>query len=186
MRPVRLCFGNRPAKKPAHVGLNSNMKKHSLNIPANMHSNSKNPPRRTSASLTLFSVCLCLLLGACGDPIWLPRAHKIEVQQGNLLTEEQIESIEAGMSREEVAALIGVPVNQPAFQPDRWDYVFTRSPAGQTVAARRFSVFFDEGDRVANIEANFDRESGEIIMPKFWFSRPDRPKPVPAKSTAGA
>ena len=140
-----------------------------------------------SFPITLFTACLFLLLTACGDPIWLPRAHKIEVQQGNLLTREQVNSVQTGMSRQEVAALIGVPVNQPAFQPDRWDYVFTRAPAGQTVKARRFSVFFDEGDRVANIEANFDRESGEIILPKYWFSSPSRRKPVrTSDSNAGA
>lgn len=136
-----------------------------------------------STPLALLTSCLFLLLTACGDPIWLPRAHKIEVQQGNLLTQEQISSVQTGMSREEVAALIGAPVNQPAFQPDRWDYVFTRTPAGQTVKARRFSIFFDEGNRVANIEANFDRESGEIIMPRYWFSSPSRRKPVPAQNS---
>lgn len=144
---------------------------------------------KTTMSLTLLTACLALLLTACGNPIWLPRAHKIEVQQGNLLTQQQISSIETGMSREEVAALIGVPLNQPAFQPGRWDYVFTRSPAGLTVTARRFSVYFDESNKVANVEANFDKESGEIIMPKYWFSSPNRRKPVStenSESSAGA
>lgn len=102
-----------------------------------------------------------------------------------MLTRDQIKAVQAGMSREEVAALIGVPVNQPAFQPDRWDYVFTRTPAGKTVTARRFSVFFDMADKVDNIQANFDQESGEIIMPKYWFSSIDKRKPVADGASEG-
>lgn len=133
------------------------------------------PTRLIVAAAT---VAALLTLSGCGTPFWLPRAHKIEVQQGNLLTRDQIKAVKAGMLREEVAALIGVPVNQPAFQPERWDYVFTRAPAGKTVTARRFSVFFDKADKVENIQANFDQESGEIIMPKYWFSSIDERKPV--------
>ncbi len=140
--------------------------------------NFTNPASSIKHTLAAAVALSMLALGGCGTPFWLPRAHKIEVQQGNLLTRDQIKAVQSGMSREEVAALIGVPVNQPAFQPDRWDYVFTRTPAGKTVTARRFSVFFDDADKVENIQANFDQESGEIIMPKFWFSSVDRRKPV--------
>ena len=137
-----------------------------------------NPISSIKCALAATVALSMLLLSGCGTPFWLPRAHKIEVQQGNLLTREQINAVQSGMSREEVAALIGVPVNQPAFQPDRWDYVFTRTPAGKTVTARRFSVFFNEADKVESIQANFDQESGEIIMPRFWFSSVDKRKPI--------
>lgn len=122
-----------------------------------------------------------LLVSGCGDPFWLPRAHKIEVQQGNLLTQAQIESIKPGMARSEVSALIGVPVTESGFHPQRWDYVFTRGPAGAKVTGRRFSVFFNKADTVEKTEENFETESGEIVMPRYWFQSPDKTKPV-AKS----
>jgi len=125
---------------------------------------------------------LAVVLSGCGDPIWLPRAHKIEVQQGNILTAENIEAIQAGMSREEVASLVGVPLTISSFHSNRWDYPFTRGPAGTTIEAKRFSVFFDN-NVVINTAENFSEESGEFTVPQFWFQSPKRVK-VPAASVA--
>lgn len=111
-----------------------------------------------------------LFLSGCGDPFWLPPAHKIEIQQGNLLTEAQIQSIEVGMTRESVRALIGAPVSQPTFQGDRWDYAFTRGPVGSTIKARQFAVYFDN-DIVTRTQDNFDTETGERVVGKTWFQK---------------
>lgn len=116
-------------------------------------------------------------LSACGDPFWLPRAHQIDVQQGNLVTAEQVDSIETGMSREEVAGLIGVPVSTSAFHTNRWDYTYTRTPASHRSEAKRFTVFFNE-NVVSSTENNFSNESGVISQPRYWFQRPSK-KPAP-------
>jgi len=125
---------------------------------------------------------LTVMLSGCGDPIWLPRAHKIEVQQGNILTLENVEAIQAGMTREEVAGLVGVPLTVSSFHSNRWDYPFTRGPAGTTIEAKRFSVFFDNNVVINTVE-NFSDESGEFTVPQFWFQSPKRVK-VPAASIA--
>ena len=114
-------------------------------------------------------VLLPVLLGACGgDPFWLPRAHRIAIQQGNLLNEEQLERIEPGMPRAAVRGLIGSPVTETPFHDDRWDYLYTRGPAGAAIEARRVSVFFD-GDSVSRLESNRDEVSGEVrARPRWW------------------
>lgn len=139
---------------------------------------SQNTGPRLKVHFVVALVVVFSLLTGCGDPFWLPRAHKIEVQQGNLLSAAQISSVKTGMAQQEVAQLIGVPVTQSAFHPNRWDYMFTRGPAGKRVAARRFSVFFDSAGVVEKTEENFAEESGEIIMPKYWFQSPNKRKPV--------
>jgi len=128
------------------------------------------------------AITFTVLLSGCGDPFWLPRAHKIEVQQGNILTAEIVESIEAGMSREEVATLVGVPITVSSFHSNRWDYPFTRGPAGTTIAAKRFSIFF-ENDIVTETAENFSNETGEYTVPQFWFQSPKRVK-VPSASVS--
>ena len=137
---------------------------------------------RTACGQSLIRVVFLIVLipftaviSGCGDPFWLPRAHKIEVQQGNILTADSIEAVQAGMSREEVAGLLGVPVILSAFHNDRWDYPFTRGPAGTDIAAKRFSVFF-ENDIVTETAENFSAESGEYTVPQFWFQSPRRVK----------
>ena len=82
------------------------------------------------------------MASGCGDPFWLPRAHKIDVQQGNLITLRQVEAVKTGMSRDEVASLLGVPIATSAFHTNRWDYAFTRSPAGHLVEGKAFYRIF--------------------------------------------
>jgi len=55
----------------------------------------------------IFALALCflasVLMSACGgDPFWLPRAHKITIQQGNLISQTQLERVTVGMNRDEV------------------------------------------------------------------------------------
>ncbi len=116
-------------------------------------------------------VLMLILLSACaGDPFWLPRAHKISVQQGNLLNEQQLSQVTVGMDREKVRELIGTPVVNMPFQQDRWDYLFTRGPAGSAVKARRVSIFFKD-NAVAQIESNKDLESGELPEKRYFWER---------------
>lgn len=95
-------------------------------------------------------LCSCLLLGACGS-WWLPRAHKIDIQQGNVLSDVAVASISEGMSRAEVVTLLGRPVAQNPGNPARWDYIYSLNKAGDKPNAKRLTVFF-ESDRIVQIE----------------------------------
>ncbi|MFK7996576.1 MAG: outer membrane protein assembly factor BamE [Granulosicoccus sp.] len=127
-------------------------------------------------------VVLCaLLLGllsACGgDPFWLPRAHKITIQQGNLLNQRQLERVTVGMDRELVRNLIGTPVINSAFQNERWDYVYTRGPAGNAIVARRVSIIFED-NKVARIDDNQDLETGELAPKRYFWEKRDGDGPI--------
>ena len=117
------------------------------------------------------SLLFVLMLSACGgDPFWLPRAHKITIQQGNLINEQQLERVEIGMNRDLVRNLIGTPVVDSPFKENRWDYLYTQGPAGERIKARRVSISFAE-NIVTGIENNKDVESGVRPERRYWWER---------------
>ncbi|MBF0470433.1 MAG: outer membrane protein assembly factor BamE [Gammaproteobacteria bacterium] len=67
---------------------------------------------------------LLFALGGC--------AHKIEVQQGNVVTQEQLQQLQQGMSKDEVITVFGSPLLQDPFHPNRWDYQFSLAHGGKS------------------------------------------------------
>ncbi len=72
------------------------------------------------------------------------------VQQGNLLTPKTVNRLKIGMSKQEVAILLGTSLLSPLFNDDRWDYAYTRRVAAASNSIRRVSIYFAH-DRVIKI-----------------------------------
>jgi len=80
--------------------------------------------------------------------------HRIEIQQGNFISQEMVGQLKTGMTREQVRFAMGTPLVADLFHGDRWDYVFVRQRANsREVEHRRISVFFEQ-DRLARIEGD--------------------------------
>lgn len=93
--------------------------------------------------LILFAITVSL--GACS-------IYKLDVQQGNLFEDELVSQLRTGMDKQQVVYLLGTPLLQDPFHPDRWDYVYAlRDGDGEVVERRRLTLHFS-GDRLARIE----------------------------------
>jgi outer membrane protein assembly factor BamE len=58
-------------------------------------------------------------------------AYKIDIQQGNVLTQEMVAQLKPGQTREQVRFILGTPLLADIFHQQRWDYVY-RYHNGQT------------------------------------------------------
>jgi len=51
--------------------------------------------------------------------------HRLDIQQGNVFTEETLHKLSVGMEQNKVRLIAGTPLIQDPFSKDRWDYVYT-------------------------------------------------------------
>ena len=84
----------------------------------------------------------------------LPRLHRVTVQQGNVITQEMVDQLSPGMTREQVAFVMGEPVLRNPFNADRWDYVYSLHVPGTPTAVIRMSLFFN-GDVLSHLYGDF-------------------------------
>ena len=75
----------------------------------------------------------------------IPRVHKVTVQQGNVITQEMIDRLKPGMTKEQVAFVMGEPVVRNAFNQDRWDYIYSVEVRGRFAESRRVTLHFEDG-----------------------------------------
>ncbi len=86
---------------------------------------------------------LLLLLSACAN-------YKLEVQQGNLVTQTAVSKLQRGMTKEQVQALLGTPLMKDNFNGNRWDYVFYQNKPESERKAQNITLIF-EGDLLVNV-----------------------------------
>jgi outer membrane protein assembly factor BamE len=101
----------------------------------------------------LLTLCAAYsLLAACSAF----NAYKIDIQQGNVLTQEMVAQLKPGQTREQVRFILGTPLLADIFHQQRWDYAYSyRNGRTGVVEARYFSVFF-------NSENRLERASGDV------------------------
>ena len=100
------------------------------------------------------ALSLAVFLGGCGIPTMLGIApYKIEVQQGNFLSQDMVSQLKEGMSKEQVRQILGTPLLTDIFHGERWDYIYSRQAVDGKREKRRLAVFFEDG-KLARIDGD--------------------------------
>lgn len=110
-------------------------------------------PHPRFVPLTLVAVMLLGALGAgCANPL---RPYRMEIQQGNNVTQDMVSQLKVGMTKDQVRFALGTPLINDIFHQDRWDYIYTRrrSQARET-EQRGLTVFFDQNGRLVRVDGD--------------------------------
>ena len=78
--------------------------------------------------------------------------YRIDIQQGNLVDQEDIDQVEVGMSRSAVQFLLGTPMVADSFHQERWDYPYYLKRGRSRDIERRWFIVYFEGDQVVRLE----------------------------------
>ena len=110
--------------------------------------------------------------------------YRPNIQQGNLLEVEDVEKVEAGMTRSQVRYLLGTPMLADPFDPQRWDYIYTFRRGRESKIDRSHFVVHFEGDKVSKVE-KLDLPDGATDpgrKKKQADAEPREPPPLPSIS----
>jgi len=116
-----------------------------------------------------------LFVAACqgGIPtLPLLSPYRIDIQQGNVVTQDMVSKLQAGMTRGQVRFVLGTPLVTDVFHPDRWDYIYRNEKAGKLIEQRRIVVVFSE-DKLLRVD-------GDVVPAAAAATKP-APATAPAK-----
>src|SRR5437762_12257400 len=86
---------------------------------------------RLSCAYTALFTSALAALSACGSVPRIPGVtpYKMEIQQGNYISQEMVSQLKPGMAKEQVRVVLGTPLLTDIFHGNRWDYMYWREDA---------------------------------------------------------
>lgn len=107
---------------------------------------------------TVFALALAAaVLSGCGF------IYKQDIQQGNVLEQDQVDMLVPGMTRRQVALILGTPAINDPFHRERWDYVSAFKDGGSDVEIRRQLTLIFEGNQLARIEGDIKPTGAQLL-----------------------
>jgi outer membrane protein assembly factor BamE len=157
--------------------------KHETKLPMSYFSSSYSSPNTLRAQLlsrsamtvkTLLVVGLCALLGACS----FPGVYRIDIPQGNIITQEMVDQLRPGLSKRQVTFILGTPLLRDTFDQDRWDYIYGYQPGGGVRSQERITIFF-ENDQLVRFAGDFTQTPENNQFPTTASTTSTKPSAAP-------
>lgn len=90
-----------------------------------------------------FILLFALLLGGC--------LYKMDIHQGNVIDQEQIDELQTGMSKLQVIDILGTPQLVDPFHTERWDYYSMSNVNNRKTKTERLLTLKFDGDSLVEI-----------------------------------
>ncbi len=143
--------------------------------------------------------------------IGLPRVHKIDIPQGNVIEQDQINQLRPGMNKQQVRFVMGTPMLDDSFHANRWDYLYRFKPGYGEIINKQATLYFNDAGQLVNIQGTYrpgekaekvhntteivvvpleDYEDGSLIDKSYWqrivdfFSWTDEHRGIPTDGDA--
>jgi len=100
--------------------------------------------------------------------------YRIDVRQGNFVTQEMVSQLRPGMTPDQVRFVLGTPLVTDVFHADRWDYIYRFKPGKGDVVQRVMTVYFKNG--------RLDRVAGDVVAAEPQATPQPQPDNAPAAS----
>jgi outer membrane protein assembly factor BamE len=178
--PCRISFLSTPLSKPSSMPLLPTIPRTQTSLASTAH---RCVTARLARKAWLMVVSSCLLLGGCGsvNSFSFPGVYRIDIPQGNIITQELVDQLRPGLSKRQVTFILGTPLIRDTFDQDRWDYVYSFQPGGGERVQEKLTVYF-ENDQLVRLGGDFQQTAEKAQFPTTSTSAaPAQPAaPTPA------
>jgi outer membrane protein assembly factor BamE len=108
---------------------------------------------------------------------WLPYisqfgVYKIDINQGNFISQDMVDKLKEGQTRQQVRLVLGTPLITSVFRENRWDYLYEYQKNGRVQTHRQFTVYFTgdvlarwEGDEMPKSVQELNRTAATRALP---------------------
>ncbi len=100
----------------------------------------------------LISFIAVILLAGCSE---FPGVYKIDIPQGNIVTQEMVDKLRPGMSESQVRYVMGTPLITDSFNKNRWDYLYRMKQGDGTISQESITLQFDEQGKLMGLSGDF-------------------------------
>jgi outer membrane protein assembly factor BamE len=111
------------------------------------------PWTRAALVLGIFLAAGCTTLETYMPAVTSLGVYKIDVNQGNYLSQDMVDKLKVGMTKPQVRTVLGTPLVTSAFRDNRWDYVYEFARQGKVREHRQFTAYFVD-DKLARWEGD--------------------------------
>lgn len=87
----------------------------------------------------------------------LPLVYRLDIHQGNVVTQDMMDQLRPGMTKRQVAFILGAPLLMDPFHDDRWDYVYSNQPNGESLTQNSVSLVF-QNDELVSLQGHIKPE----------------------------
>lgn len=118
-------------------------------------------------------LCVAVLLGGCSRVPMLPglTPFKMDIQQGNYVTQDMVAKLKPGMSKAQVRFALGTPLVVDPFHAERWDYIYVLQKRGKVVEQRRLIVVFAD-EKLLRLEGDVTSKPSDAAAASAANSKP--------------
>lgn len=95
----------------------------------------------------IITATVFIFLSACSMQV-----YKLNIQQGNIVTQDMLEKLKPGMDKRQVSYIMGNPVLKDTFSTTFWDYAYRTERYEDDVKSYSVRIYFDQAEKYTHYE----------------------------------
>jgi outer membrane protein assembly factor BamE len=134
-------------------------------------------PTFTPKTVTALAIALAFFLAGCSN-LRFPGVYRIDIEQGNIVTQEMVDKLRPGLSEAQVRYVMGSPQVVDPFEPGRWVYLYKLRRGNGELVESKFVVWLEGG--------SLTRWEGQALPESARRRITSNPAPAAPASTDGS